>query len=228
MVIRSPANIRVLAGDLFDGYFPIALRHSAQLLIFWTRTTLTHIYAPPELYFQTNFFILAAYWDRAQPSRRLATDDVMSYRHSGSREQLHGTMLILYCTKFLSYSANCVCELLISNKQQYLPYFTIFCNFGRNDNPLVRKTKKQMVIKHMKLWNNRILHSSFHPGQSGFSKSEFAGHRILLVMWKEFWSLKRKLKLQQKKLPTTLNNKKDIRNPAVNDRNNTDYNSQLF
>lgn len=78
-------------------------------------------------------------------------------------------------------------------------YFVIFVILEENDNSLiVRKTKKQMMFKHMKLWNNGIVHSSFHPGEGEISKSECVCHCILLVKWHNIEPKKRKSELCQK------------------------------
>lgn len=53
-----------------------------------------------------------------------------------------------------------------NNNDIYL-ILQFFVILEENDNWLiVRKTKKQMMFKHKKLWNNRIVHSSFHPGKA--------------------------------------------------------------
>lgn len=55
------------------------------------------------------------------------------------------------------------------------------------------------MFKHMKMWNNGIVHSSFHPAEGEISKRERAGHCILLVMWHKFIDPKnQKSELRQK------------------------------
>lgn len=38
------------------------------------------------------------------------------------------------------------------------------------------------MFKHMKQWNNKIVHSSFHPGEGEFQK---ANARVIEFLWLE-------------------------------------------
>lgn len=87
-----------------------------------------------------------------------------------------------------------------------------FCNFGRNDNSLiVRKTKKQMILKHMKQWNNREVHSSFHPGRGYIQNENARDDRLGARYWP------RKIGITEKLTPHRTNNSGDANLP-VNDR----------